>query len=349
MRHAGATMAPSGSAWCRPGWVGMGKSVSRILGDFRKAGVWARHLGVAALLACGFAAAAGAPEDAASDLPARFEQARRQGAVQLGQRPVYLQSSETADRLEGEVLALIEHPVQVVRMALAQAPAWCDILILHLNVKYCRVAPAPEAGATPSLEVGLGRKFDEPLSSVHWLLFNFRTAEDQPAAERERRWPEVELFAPEGPLDTRDIRITVRTAPATADRTLLQLRYSYAQGPAARWALQLYLATVGRHKLGFSMTTDRDRRADRPGAAPQPVTGVRALLERNTVRYYLAIDAYLDALALPPPQQLERRLLDWFAATERHPAQLHELDGETYLQMKRQEVRRQQSQAPPRH
>jgi hypothetical protein len=75
---------------------------------------------------------------------------------------------------------------------------------------------------------------------------------------------------------------------------------------------------------------------------------VRGLLERNTVRYYLAIDAYLDALALPPAQQLERRLLDWFAATERHPVQLRELDWETYLQMKRLEARRQQSPAPGR-
>jgi hypothetical protein len=27
-----------------------------------------------------------------------------------------------------------------VRAALAQAAVWCDILILHLNVKYCRAA-----------------------------------------------------------------------------------------------------------------------------------------------------------------------------------------------------------------
>ena len=39
----------------------------------------------------------------------------------------------------------------------------------------------------------------------------------------------------------------------------------------------------------------------------------------------------------------DARLLDWFAATERHPRQLRELDWETYLQMKRMEVRRQQS------
>ena len=277
------------------------------------------------------------------DLAARFEQLRRQGAVQLGQKPVFLQSTETPERLEGEVLALIDHPVQRVRAALVQAAVWCDILILHLNVKYCHATRQPGAeGAVDTLKVGLGRKFDEPLSDVHWLDFRFRAGPSVAAAGGlpGANLPAVELLAPEGPLGTRDIRITVQTAEAGNGRTLLQLRYAYAQGPAARWALQVYLGTVGRHKVGFSLLPER---ADSPGGAPQPVTGVRGLLERNTVRYYLAVDAYLEALALPQAQQLERRLLEWFAATERHPRQLRELDWESYVQMKRLEVRRQQS------
>ena len=301
-------------------------------------------------------AAQSATEPPVDDLPARFEQAQRQGAVQLGQRPVYLQSTENPERLEGEVLALIDHPVQEVRAALGQASAWCDILILHLNVKYCRVVRSSgSASPTEVLEVGLGRKYDEPLASAHWLRFRFRTLGPSAAAatpgEPPRpggRLPAVELLAPEGPLDTRDIRIGVQTVDAPGGRTLLQLRYAYAQGPAARWAMQLYLATVGRHKQGFSLMQARADDTGNPSARPVPVTGVRGLLERNTVRYYLAIDAYLDALALPPAQQLERRLQDWFTATERHPAQLHELDWETYVQMKRIEVRRQQSPPPGR-
>jgi hypothetical protein len=33
---------------------------------------------------------------------------------------------------------LIEHPFAELRQPLAQAKPWCSILILHLNVKYCR-------------------------------------------------------------------------------------------------------------------------------------------------------------------------------------------------------------------
>jgi hypothetical protein len=280
------------------------------------------------------------------DLAARLEWLQRQGAEQLGQKPVYLLSTETPLRLEGEVLALIDHPVQRVRAALTQASAWCDILILHLNVKYCRVGGAnPSGSGPPQLAVGLGRKFDEPLSSVHWLNFSFRVI--PPGTGLGAPGPAVELLAAEGPLDTQDIRIAVHTAAASPDRTLLQLRYTYAQGPAARWALQLYLATVGHHKVGFSLVPEVTERPQ-TASTRQPVTGVRGLLERNTVRYYLAVDAYLDALRLPREQQLERRLLDWFAATERHPRQLRELDWETYVQMKTLEVRRQQTEPPPR-
>ena len=299
---------------------------------------------------------------ASQDLGARLEWLQRRGAVQLGQKPVYLQSTETPQRLEGEVLALIDHPVQRVRAALTQASVWCDILILHLNVKYCRaVRPALGAGASAPeerLEVGLGRKYDEPLSGVHWLDFRFRTSVSVGPSAVPSALPfagpsgaeagglsgaaptSVELLAPEGPLDTRDLRITVQLAEPPGGRTLLQLRYAYAQGPAARWAMQVYLGTLGRHKVGFSLVPENP---DRPGGPLKPVAGVRGLLERNTVRYHLAVDAYLDALVLPPAQQLDRRLTDWFAATERHPRQLRELDWETYVQMKRLEVRRQQS------
>ena len=88
--------------------------------------------------------------------------------------------------------------------------------------------------------------------------------------------------------------------------------------------MQAYLATAGASKQGFT------------------TNGVRGAVERNAMRYYLAIDAFLDSLSAPPGQQVERRLRNWFAATERYPRQLREMDAGTYLAMKRQEVQRQQ-------
>jgi len=73
---------------------------------------------------------------------------------------------------------------------------------------------------------------------------------------------------------------------------------------------------------------------------------MRGVVERNTMRYYLAIEAFLGALSAPPQAQLEKRLHDWFAAVERYPRQLHEMDEGAYLDMKRRETRRQQPRLP---
>ncbi|HEY3597286.1 MAG TPA: hypothetical protein VGL08_07220, partial [Paraburkholderia sp.] len=62
-----------------------------------------------------------------------------------------------------------------------------------------------------------------------------------------------------------------------------------------------------------------------------------------TMRYYLAIDAYLGALSVAPNQRLEQRLTSWFNATEQYPRQLHEVDRQDYMQMKRDEYQRQQT------
>lgn len=56
------------------------------------------------------------------------------------------------------------------------------------------------------------------------------------------------------------------------------------------------------------------------------------------MRYYLAIAVYLDSLQLPESERASRRLQAWFDATERYPAQLHEVERDDYLAMKRDEI-----------
>jgi hypothetical protein len=265
-----------------------------------------------------------------------FEQARSQasatGGGSLFDRPVYLQSSQSSEQLQGDIHAVLDHRFSLVQQTLGTAPAWCRILILHLNVKFCR---ATRTGQQERLDVGLGRKFDQPLSDVHWLKFVYQA---RPARED---FLQLTLQAPSGPLGTRDYRISVEAMPLNAGQTLLHLRYSYGFGLSARWAMQAYLATLGRDKVGFSKS------AHGGGGQPQPVGGLRGVLERNTVRYYLAIESFLGAQALPPGEQMQRSLEDWFSATEGYPQQLHEVDRSAYLKMKREEVSRQERELPP--
>jgi hypothetical protein len=55
-------------------------------------------------------------------------------------------TSESSDLLQGEIFALVDYNYDDVRHVLVQAEHWCGILILHLNVKYCRRA---SPGRTP--------------------------------------------------------------------------------------------------------------------------------------------------------------------------------------------------------
>jgi hypothetical protein len=61
------------------------------------------------------------------------------------------------------------------------------------------------------------------------------------------------------------------------------------------------------------------------------------------MRYYLAIDAYLGSLSAGKEQRVEKRIQNWFSATERYPRQLREMDRSTYVAMKKEEVERQQT------
>jgi hypothetical protein len=72
---------------------------------------------------------------------------------------------------------------------------------------------------------------------------------------------------------------------------------------------------------------------------------MRGVVERNTMRYYLAVEAYLGAVALPADARVEKSLRDWYAAAERYPRQLHEMEQVDYLAMKRKEFAEQRGQS----
>ncbi len=255
-------------------------------------------------------------------------------AEQLGdnpfQRPLHLESRQTEDTLHGDIYAVIEQPYAVVGPALQGSTHWCDILILHLNVKSCRVSSAPDGEV---LRLHIGRKFEQALADAHLFEFAYRVATATPD------FLQVLLDAPDGPLGTSRYRIKLEAVALDDRRSFLHLSYSYAYGLAASVAVQSYLATLGRNKVGFSIL-ERDAEGQ-----PVYIGGMRGVIERNTMRYYLAIEAYLNALSAPPATRLEKRLTLWHSAVEQYPAQLHELELGQYLEMKREEIQRQQANA----
>ena len=244
-------------------------------------------------------------------------------------QPLHLVSKEGADGVTGEILALIDAPFAVASGALSKASQWCDIMILHLNTKYCR--PVDDGRGTV-LHVRIGKKYQQPVADAFRVDLVYRVA------ARTANYLQVNLNAAEGPLTTRDYRIVLEAAPGEDGRTQIRLSYAYSYGTAAALAMRAYLATVGRSKVGFTVV---GRQANNQ---PDFIGGMRGLVERNTMRYYMAIEAYLGALSALPVARMEKSLRDWFAATERYPRQLRELEEGEYLEIKRNEYARQHAE-----
>ena len=241
-------------------------------------------------------------------------------------RPLYLESSESASMVGGNAYAVLDAAFSTVSSAFKSPNHWCEVMILPINTKYCRAA---SDSSPTSLKVYIGKKTAQELADSHAFEFDFRVAASDP------NYLAVQLIAAKGPLGTNNYRIDLRAMPLPEGKTFMHLRYSYAYGMAGRIAMQAYLATVGSGKTGFTQLPQ--------GKKPGRVTGMRGAVERNTMRYYLAIDAYLAALHQPAAQQFDARAEHWFDATEHYPEQFHDIDKSTYMTMKKSEYLRQQT------
>lgn len=267
------------------------------------------------------------PEMFVVPLRAKYTELGKQLRNNQFHRARYLDSAESSHDLKGDIYAVVDYPFAAVNLALNNPAHWCDVLILHMNIKYCH-ASSNKAGTV--LAVNLGRKYYQPLVDAFRLEFNYRGVITTPD------YFALELNAENGPLSTHDYRIWIEATPVKDGRTFLHVTYAYAFGLTDRLAMQGYLATIGRNKVGFTVT------GKLPNGHPTYIQGVRGVVERNTMRYYLAIDAYLAALTTPPKDQLEKRLQHWYNATDQYARQLHEVERDDYFKMKRREYRRQQ-------
>ncbi len=274
------------------------------------------------LLACAVCSSlvqAAAPEtNAAAALHSKYAAFGEQLKNNAFQRPLTLLSVESDSSIGGDIYALAEYPIAVLAESLHSAAAWCDAMVLHINTKECRPSTA---GRT--LAMRIGRKSDEALEDTYRIEFAFRVIAATP------EYLDVRLRAESGPMGTSDYRILLEAVPLQGGRTFLHFSYSYSSGLAARLGMQAYLATLGSGKVGFTVVGKRaDGQADYIG-------GGRGVVERNTMRYYLALDAYLAGLAVPPGERREKRLQSWFTSTERYPRQWPEVSRATYLEIKR--------------
>lgn len=262
---------------------------------------------VAALSVAGVPAFA--VEDSAAGLRARHGELRDKLRDNAFSRPLTLSSTENDGKLRGDVHARLDHPYSRIRASLAKPASWCDLLVLPFNVQKC------EARAD-GLTVSIGRKPDSPLADATRLDMRFAVTADSDELLQ------VELTSPTGPAGTRDYRIVFAATPLDEAHSFVHMAYGYTSGTMSRLAMQAYLSTAGADKVGFS------------SAGEGLVGGMRGVLERNTMRYFLAIDSYLATVGAPRRARLEH----WFDATEKYPRQLHEMSRDRYVAIKEGKV-----------
>lgn len=233
-------------------------------------------------------------------------------------RPLVLDSTDAAGNLKGDVHAVLEQPFRKVQ-ALATPRDWCDVLVLPFNVQRCEVNG-------DRLSVFIGRKPDSPPADAKRLDLTYSLL------ARSDDLLQVRLVAPTGPAGTKDYRIVFEATPLDERRTLVHMGYGYGYGAMSSLVMQSYLATSGKDKVGFTAQGVDDQ------GHPRLVGGMRGVMERNTMRYFLAIEAYLAGSDAPADKRRAARAERWYAFVEQYPRQLREMTRAQYLALKAQQA-----------
>lgn len=303
----------------------------RAVGKLRTGGVAAAALSLSlGLPALALEPPAG-PAAAAAALQAKRTELQPQLRANVLGEPLYLSSREGPSHVEGDVYAEVGYPLANVSLAFRSASSVCELLFLHLNVRACRPSSTANGGM---LALTVGPKRGQAPGAWYSMDYTLHLEANTPTYLR------ATLSAEQGPLSTHDYRIIVEAVPVNDGRSFVHIGYAYDYGFLARTAMKIYLATAGRAKIGFTVV---GQSAD---GRPIYIRGERAALERNIMRYYLALLAYCSVTKGSPQEQTEARLNAWFKYTERYPAQLHELDLAEYVSQKHDDLALTEANAP---
>ena len=240
--------------------------------------------------------------------------------------PLFLESFERGDRVHVDVYGIFEFPFNSVVDVLKVPANWCDIVSLHPNVKACTYKELPNAGL---LTFYIGKKVYQPPQDTRQVIYNYRVVKQQ------KGYLDIVLSADEGPFGTDDHRMRFEALPISEGKTFVHVSYEYSDSVALRMAEKAYFATLGRGKVGFTVTgTDGSGKDIYIG-------GPRGAIERNAVRYYFAIQTFMNTLRYPEQRLFSTRISQWYDLTSRYRKQLFDQDRKDYLTGKTTEHRNQ--------
>ena len=239
--------------------------------------------------------------------------------------PLFLESHEQGDRVHVDVYGIFDYSFDSVVNVLKVPENWCGIVPLHPNVKACT---SRNLAGTRQLIFYVGRKGYQTPEDAHQVIYNYRIVEQQSG------YLDVILSADDGPFGTRDHRMRFEALPLAGGKTFVHVSYEYSDSVALRLAAKVYFATLGRDKVGFTVTgTDKNGKEIYIG-------GPRGSIERNAVRYYFAIQTFMNH---PEKSLFNARISQWYDHTIRYPKQLFDLTRKDYLTFKAREHKNQEA------
>ncbi|HEX8947999.1 MAG TPA: hypothetical protein VF790_03500 [Dissulfurispiraceae bacterium] len=236
--------------------------------------------------------------------------------------PLYLESLDSHHTIRIDTYGIFDYPFEEVRAELESPSAWCDIVSLHINVKGC--IHGIQNGIR-ELTVYSGKKFETFSPDMRRTKYRYRIAASAP------RYLDICLTADKGPFSTKNLLIRFEAIPVGAGRTFVHFICSYDYGFWTGIVMKSYFSTIGSGRAGFTVVGTDDN------GEPVYVSGLQGAFERNAIRSYLAIQAYMDTRGVPEGARFEKRINRWYDLTSRYPKQLSDMEKERYLSLKRQE------------
>jgi hypothetical protein len=239
--------------------------------------------------------------------------------------PLYIESHEGADFLEVKVYGILDHSFEKIKHVFQLPGNWCDIVPMHTSIGICTHA---NTGGADFLTFYGGKSTKRP-DNAYQVKYLYNPPVLTPG------YFAVSLVANEGPLNTKDHRIELEATSLPHGKTLIRFSCSYSYGRVVQVAMRGYFATIGRSRIGFSISGS-DRRGH-----PVYVGGMKGAIERNAMRSYISILAYMDTLHLSGEHSLDHRLNRWYDLTDRYRKQLFEVERDEYIETKKRGYSRQ--------
>lgn len=234
----------------------------------------------------------------------------------LSDRPIHVRSSIQNMKQLSDVYTISDIKHNDLRKHLTEPANWCALIIVHPNIKGC-------VYKSDKMILFVGEKVYQHPENTIQFNYQFQVFENNSNSFI------IHLIAKHGPLGTRNHKIVFESFPVK-EGSFLHLSVSYEGGYISNSILEIYLATIGRDKVGFTVIKRNNGEAIY-------VKGLRGLLERNVMRCYLALQSFFDTMNASSEEMHLQRAAAWYGLSEFYQRQLHEIRKDKYLDTKKRE------------